>query len=117
MPRSIRSLVSSSRVVPSLAVAVLAGLLTLGLPGCSKPASTPTAAAPEVSDQDLSTQVKTALLNDAQLKAFDITVVTMKGDVRLTGVVATAAQREQALLLARGVPGVHSLHDELTIKP
>ncbi|OYV00354.1 MAG: hypothetical protein CFE45_09485 [Burkholderiales bacterium PBB5] len=66
---------------------------------------------------DVTTGVKTALLRDEALKAFDIVVVTTKGDVRLTGQLDNQAQIDSALAIARGVTGVHSLHDELVIKP
>lgn len=114
----------NARFAPPLFSIALSALLLLALPGCSKPASapqttptSPAAAMPEVNDIDLSTQVKTTLLNDPHLKDLNLTVTTLKGDVRLSGVVTTTSQRDQVLLLARGVPGVHSLHDELTLKP
>jgi osmotically-inducible protein OsmY len=90
--------------------------------GCSKPPG-PTAAAPavvavadNVNDVDVTTNVKTALQRDDALKAFDIGVVTLKGDVRLTGAVDNQGQIDAALKIARGADGVHSIHDELTVK-
>ncbi len=105
-----------------LSAASLACLLAVSLTGCGK-TSEPTAAAPvavapkvETTDADVTTGVKTALLNDEALKKFDIAVVTSKGDVRLTGVVDNQGQIDSALKLARSVEGTHSIHDELTIK-
>jgi hyperosmotically inducible protein len=98
------------------------GALTLLVSGCNKPevaagTKSPSAAvATEVSDIDVTTKVKTALLGDANLKSFDIAVVTLKGDVRLTGLVDNQSQIDDAKKVARGVDGVHSIHDELTIK-
>lgn len=43
------------------------------------------AAAGNVSDSDVTNRVKTALLLNESLKGFKISVVTLKGDVRLIG--------------------------------
>jgi osmotically-inducible protein OsmY len=87
-------------------------LALLVLPGCTKPPVTP-----QVSDIDVTEHVKTALQQDDVLKAFNIAVVTQKGDVRLTGVLDNQAQVDAALKLARAAEGAHSIHDELTLKP
>lgn len=87
-------------------------LALLLLAGCTKPP----AAAPEVSDIDITEHVKTALQQDDSLKSFNITVVTQKGDVRLTAVLDTQGQVDSALKIARAAEGVHAIHDELTVK-
>jgi hyperosmotically inducible protein len=43
-------------------------------------------------------------------------VVTLKGDVRLSGVVRTQAQIDEAQRIARDAGGAHTLHNELTLK-
>jgi hyperosmotically inducible protein len=70
----------------------------------------------EISDVEVSTRVKKAMLQDANLKSFDIVVATLKGDVRLTGMVDNQSQIEQAIKFVRSIPGVHTIHDELGIK-
>ncbi len=70
----------------------------------------------EISDVEVTGKVKTALLLDEAIKGFDINVMTTQGDVRLTGVVDTQAQLDQVDKIVRGVEGVHSVHDELSIK-
>jgi osmotically-inducible protein OsmY len=70
----------------------------------------------EIKDSEVTAKVKTALLVDENIKTFDIAVVTTKGDVRLTGVVDTQNQIDQVDKLVRSMEGVHSIHDELTIK-
>jgi osmotically-inducible protein OsmY len=70
----------------------------------------------EIKDVEVTGKVKTALLLDEAIKGFDITVVTTKGDVRLTGVVDTRTQLDQVEKIVRGIEGVHSIHDELSIK-
>jgi hyperosmotically inducible protein len=90
--------------------------------GCNKSADTlPAAAAASqsgvnVTDIDVSEHVKTALRQSESLKGFNIIVVTLKGDVRLTGVVNSQAQIDEAIKLARAADGAHSVHDELTLK-
>lgn len=94
----------------------------LMLAGCNKPQdSTGTTKADstisaDIKDVEVTGKVKTALLLDESIKGFDITVVTTKGDVRLTGVVDTQAQLDQIDKMVRNIEGVHSIHDELSIK-
>ncbi|MEO8297470.1 MAG: BON domain-containing protein [Burkholderiales bacterium] len=101
---------------------VAAVLVATGTVGCSKPtevsAISPVAspAAPNVSDIDITEHVKTVLHQTASLNGADITVVTSKGDVRLTGVLDTQAQIDEAIRIARAAEGAHTIHDELTIK-
>jgi hyperosmotically inducible protein len=113
-----------------LSASTLAGVLTLLIAGCNKPqelAGTPPPSAAlgtaatktvgdNVSDIDVTTKVKTALLGDEILKGFDIAVVTRNGDVRVNGIVDTQSQIDHADKLVRGIEGVHSIHDELSIK-
>ena len=90
--------------------------------GCSKSLPVPAASSPasaavgNVSDMDVTEHVKTALQQNDALKGFNITVVTLKGDVRLIGVVNNQAQIDAALKIARAADGTHAIHDELTIK-
>lgn len=101
----------------SAAVAALAWVA-----GCSKTPEAGGVALPNasdvtnVADVDVTTNVKTALLRDTNLKGLDIGVITLKGDVRLIGVADTQSQIDAAIKLARGAAGAHSIHDELTIK-
>jgi hyperosmotically inducible protein len=101
-----------------LLVATLTTTLLMG--GCEKlqPTNTPAASAAmgQVSDTDVTEHVKTALQQSDGLKSFDITVVTLKGDVRLSGMVGNQAQIDEAIKIARAADGAHAVHDELTIK-
>ncbi|MDP3679003.1 MAG: BON domain-containing protein [Methylotenera sp.] len=91
------------------------------LTGCNKPQETTSTLASasmikaEVSDDQVTTNVKTALLLDEKIKDSNIAVVTLKGDVRLTGFVDTQSQIDYVTKLVRNVEGVHSIHDELSI--
>jgi osmotically-inducible protein OsmY len=105
---------------------LLVGIAVVGtaifLAGCSKPpepvvtAPPAAAASGNVADVDVTENVKTALLRNAALTGFDIRVVTLKGDVRLIGVLDKQEQIDEAIKVARAADGVHSIHDELTLK-
>jgi len=86
--------------------------------GCGRPPASAAAdpSGANVADNDVTTNVRTALGQDAALKGFDIGVVTLKGDVRLTGVLNEQAQIDEAVRTARSAAGAHSVHDELTLK-
>ena len=104
--------------------ATLVGTMTMLAAGCDKPAPpaettvvVQTApAGPDVNDVDVSTRVTAALAIDPELASYPITVVTLKGDVRLSGVVDTQAQIDRAAEVARAIPGVHSVNGELTLR-
>ncbi|TQC94903.1 BON domain-containing protein [Moraxellaceae bacterium AER2_44_116] len=65
---------------------------------------------------DVTTQVKTTLASDPMLKDVDITVITLKGDVKLVGILDNQSQIDHALEVTRSIEGVHTIHDELVIK-
>jgi len=74
-------------------VTALAGALAILMVGCDKPSTATGAAAPgttigtEIDDSVVTTRVKTALLNDLDVKSFDFKVETNKGEVLLSGFV------------------------------
>ncbi len=92
------------------------------LTACNKPQETTSTAQAassikaEIKDSEVTTNVTTALLLDEKTKGFDIAVATLKGDVRLTGVVDNPSQIDYVNKLVRSIEGVHSIHDELSIK-
>mgnify|MGYP001179701000 CR=1 FL=1 len=97
---------------PSLLLAATA--LLLATAGCGKPGAT--SAADNIADVDITRNVTTALHQTASLKQADITVVTKKGDVRLTGVLDSQAQIDEAKGIARATDGAHAIHDELKLR-
>jgi hyperosmotically inducible protein len=68
-------------------------------------------------DATISTQVKTAILNDAEVGGLPIDVATVKGVVTLSGVVKTGEQRDRVVAIARQVGGVMDVRSELKIEP
>lgn len=105
-----------------LVTTTLAGVMTLSMVACSKPVDGTGAAAPattvgtEVDDSVVTTSVKAALLDNIDVKGFDIQVETRKGEVMLSGFVSNQAQIDQAVNVAKGVEGVTNINNKLSIK-
>jgi len=99
----------------AIAATILAGGCTQS-PDATSASPVTTAAVGNVSDIDVTEHVKTALHQNESLKGFDINVVTLKGDVRLIGMLDSQAQIDEAIKIARASDGAHTIHDELTIK-
>lgn len=103
-------------------VFLLVACCTMLLTACNNadntgPTQAPTTSAiANVSDADVTTHVKSALSNETGLAGLGITVITTKGDVRLTGVVSSQAQIDAAISAARSAEGAHTIHNELTVK-
>jgi hyperosmotically inducible protein len=102
--------------------AALAGALAMSLGACNR-ASEATGAPPpstsvgtEVDDSVVTTQVKSALLADADVKSFDFKVETRKGEVQLSGFVDNQVQLDRAIAVARAVPGVTSVMNNVSLK-
>lgn len=75
-----------------------------------------TSPAANISDRDVNEHVKTALDQNDSLKRFDIQVITLKGDVRLVGAVATQENMDEAVRIARVAEGTHTIHNELIVQ-
>ncbi|GAA4030428.1 BON domain-containing protein [Actimicrobium antarcticum] len=102
-----------------VAICSAAAFTLIGLGGCNKTpkvSGEASSGSVNLADADVTTNVKTALLHDAILNGFDIHVTTLKGDVRLDGIVDTQSRIDTTIKLIRGVDGVHTIHDGLTIK-
>jgi osmotically-inducible protein OsmY len=65
------------------------------------------------SDAAITAKVKTALGNDELVKARNINVDTVRGEVTLNGTVDSAAEKERAISLAKRVDGVANVKDNL----
>lgn len=100
----------------------LAGVLTVFVAGCSKPSDstgTPppsTTVGTEIDDSVVTTRVKSALLADPDVKSFDFKVETRKGEVQLSGFVDNQSQIDHATTITRGVVGVSSIDNKLSLK-
>ena len=69
-----------------------------------------------VDDTVLTTKVKTAIFNEPTLKSAEINVETFKGVVQLSGFVNSQADVNKAVAVARGVPGVKSVKNDMRVK-
>ena len=77
---------------------------------------TPSTVGTKVDDAVITSSVKTALLAEPGIKSFDISVLTFKGEVQLTGFVNNQAQIDQAARIARSTEGATGVKNELRIK-
>ena len=66
-----------------------------------------------VDDVMISTRVKSMLIADIEVKASDIDVSSSQGVVTLIGRVRSAAMKQDAERIARGINGVTGVHNEL----
>ncbi len=100
----------------------LAGVMTITMVACSKPADTTgmpaasTTVGTEIDDSVVTTKVKAALLENADVKGLDIQVETRKGEVMLSGFVANQAQMDAAVTATNGIAGVKSVNNKLSLK-
>jgi len=103
-----------------LLITTVAGVMTLSMVACNKPADTSGAPAPsitvgtEIDDSVVTTRVKSALLADADIKGFDIKVETRKGEVMLSGFVDNQGQIDRAVALAITMEGVKGIDNKLS---
>lgn len=70
----------------------------------------------KIDDATVTGRVKTALLADAAIRSFDISVVTFKGEVQLTGFVNNQTQIALAAQIAGATEGASSVKNELMVK-
>jgi hyperosmotically inducible periplasmic protein len=71
----------------------------------------------KVADAVITTSVKAELAKDSSLSALKINVDTDGGRVALRGTAPSPAARDQATALAKGVKGVVSVDNQLSIEP
>ena len=77
---------------------------------------TPSTIGTKIDDATVTGRVKTALLADPDIKSLDISVVTYKGEVQLTGFVNSQGQIDRATQIARATEGASGVKNELSIK-
>jgi hyperosmotically inducible protein len=96
-----------SFLAPALAAAVLVGC-----------AATPDHESTGVyfDDATVTSKVKADLIEDPLTKARDISVTTDQGIVQLSGVVDSQEQRDEAVRVAKSIPGVRSVDDGMQLQ-
>mgnify|MGYP006201248067 CR=1 FL=1 len=93
---------------------LLAAVLLSGL-GCAS-TDTRESTGQYLDDSVITTRVKTAIFNEPSLKVLQINVETYKSVVQLSGFVNTGADMNKAVDVAREVPGVQSVRNDLRLK-
>src|SRR3954464_14533599 len=69
-----------------------------------------------VDDATITAKVKAAFVKDPVVKATDVKVQTFKGVVQLSGFVDNSDQKSQAEQVARGVPNVAKVQNDIVVK-
>ncbi|MBS1189798.1 MAG: transporter [Rhodocyclaceae bacterium] len=98
---------------------LIAALVAATLPALTACSPTPTreTVGEYTDDATITTRVKTALVEDPNVSAMQVNVETYRGVVQLSGFVDSQANAARAVNLARQVPGVQSVKNDLRIKP
>lgn len=102
-----------------LIVATFAFAALVFINGC-KSTATPSASAPRAiatDDAALAARVKQALAADPGLRSLPMSVATYRGVVQLSGYLDSDVQIQKALAVTDGVPGVHSVSNDLHLRP
>ena len=95
-------------------VVLFAVILSLVLAGCA--ADTKERTGEYIDDTGITTRVKTKLFDDPQTSGFAIAVTTYKGTVQLSGFVSSEKEKNRAEELAKTVPSVKSVKNDLIVK-
>ena len=98
----------------SLGLLIFIGLMPVFL-GCAA-TQTSESTGQYVDDSAITTKVKAAIFDDANLKTLQISVETYKGEVQLSGFVDSAQNVRKAGEVARGVNGVVAVRNNLIVK-
>ena len=107
---------------PSRLAAALATTLLLTITACSKSADPPTAPVAkttigtEIDDSVVTANVMSAFVSESDIKSLDIKVETRKGEVQLSGFVESQVQMDRAIVVARAVPGVTGVQNNMGLK-
>jgi hyperosmotically inducible periplasmic protein len=112
--------VSGMLVAATIAMPAFAFLAGCGSTstGTASPATQLPQPAPGANDDaSLAARVKIALASDPGLRPLPVSVATYRGVVQLSGYVDTDAQLQQAIAVARSVPGVQSVNNDLYVRP
>lgn len=104
-----------------MSMALCLGLLTTGavgtltLTGCAGNSNT-RSTGQYIDDKTLQHSVRSALNDNAEYKFDQVNVDIYRGTCQLSGFVDTQAQKDQAEKLAKGVQGVTSVDNNITVR-
>jgi osmotically-inducible protein OsmY len=103
------------RLMSAVTASILA-LGALGVSGCSSIFSRQATVGQAVDDATISTRVKTRFAQDPQVSAMRINVDTLNGTVQLSGFATSDAERARAAELARAVPDVKEVRNNIIVR-
>jgi osmotically-inducible protein OsmY len=98
------------RLTTLVAIAFMAMAL-----GCASTAKTE-GTGEYIDDTVVTTKVKAAIFNEPTLKSAEINVETFKGVVQLSGFVNSREDINKAVAVARQIPGVTSVKNDMRLK-
>lgn len=94
----------------------IAAMLALFISGCGV-FSGQQSAGEYVDDATITTRVKSRFVEDDKVSAMRLGVETMQGTVQLSGFSSSATERQRAGEIARGVPGVRGVRNDVVVRP
>lgn len=96
-------------------LAALAVTATLATGGCAVTSGQSTVGQ-YVDDATIATRVKARFAEDTQVSAMRIQVEALKGTVQLAGFATSQAEKDRAGQLARGVPDVKEVRNNIIVR-
>ncbi|WP_332739333.1 BON domain-containing protein [Hydrogenophaga sp.] len=100
----------------SLLLAVAVAIGSLVSTGCAV-TSGQSSVGQFVDDTTITTRVKARFAEDQQVSAMRIGVETLNGTVQLSGFATTQAEKDKASSIARAVPDVRNVQNNIVVRP
>lgn len=104
------------KTLKPMLLALLLGASLPGMVACSPTQNRPSTGE-YIDDASITTRVKLAFADDPVVKVSQVSVETYRGVVQLSGFVDSSAAAQRAAEIARGVPGVQSVKNDIRVKP
>lgn len=101
-------------LIKKISVLIFSGVL-ISLAACAA-TETKESTGQYVDNSVLTAKIKTAIFNEPSLKSSEITVQTFKGEVQLSGFVSSIEQTNKAVEVAKAIPGVTSVKNDMRVK-
>jgi osmotically-inducible protein OsmY len=103
-------------IAASATLLAAAGAVTLAVRPAYADTTTQESAGGMIDDTVLTTKVKSAFVEDEKVSALRINVTTNKGIVQLSGFANSAQEANRAVELARQIPGVKDVKNDIELK-
>lgn len=98
-----------------LILALASTLSSIGLTGCAG-TTTKESTGEYIDNTAITARIKKAFASDELVRARDVTVESFRGTVQLSGFVNSLEQKERAEALAKAIPGVKEVKNNIIIK-